>query len=873
MTKSKKAIFFAALAVGLLAVGATWLFCWSFVEWIIPAYGAAVALMFLAAAGGFGLPAYAKTGSVKKAVIRAALGGAVYIAVIEAMTYLINNILLGGNRPWVAATAVSCVNCVLFIVLWLLLVRAAGAPRKALNGVLAFLLGACVLLGGVGTVKETIMNMIFKDIRLAAPTGFSAAAENAPEKVTDADFYVSPAGDDKNDGSFASPFATVERAQQAVRETDKTGKNGVTVAVMAGEYRVQSLRFTAEDGGTADCPVTYCAYGDGEVVINGGVTIQPGAFAPVTDEGTLSRLKGDAKTHVVCADLGVLGITAADYGKIYAIGSYNTAYKYTGDYTGPIYAELFVNDTRYNLARYPDSGWLETGEVVQPGNGLESNGSLTRNENWGETVDPQSDVYKIDDALAERIRGWQTLDDVWMLGFWKYTWADGSSPVGEFDYENRTISPKFVSLYGAIKGAPYCFFNVFEELDAPGEWYLDRQNNVLYLYAPDDMENAQIDLSLSTETLVAVEGAEHLTLRGFTLKGTRGDGVRAAGNKVTVERCLIKNIAGTAIIMDGYRNLAANNEITRTGKGGIHITGGDKTTLTPGESRAYNNLIHDWSEIYLTYQPALDLGGVGNKADHNEMYNSPHEAITYDGNNNVMEYNVIHDVCLLSDDAGAVYAGRNWVSYGCVVRYNLIYNLGTPGEHYPQGIYMDDALSGQTIYGNLLVNVPCLGIQLGGGRDLDVRNNIVINSGRYAVEYDQRAIDGVHGGWFGHCDEMWAQLEASAWRSDVWQAAYPQYHGLHFDEANEDDKMYAPNAACSVVSGNLFVNAKAESGNYSDNPRDFSDISGNAAYSLTALKKLFTDPGNGDYTLRDNAPVFDEIPGFERLPVEKMGRE
>ena len=38
------------------------------------------------------------------------------------------------------------------------------------------------------------------------------------------------------------------------------------------------------------------------------------------------------------------------------------------------------------------------------------------------------------------------------------------------------------------------------------------------------------------------------------------------------------------------------------------------------------------------------------------------------------------------------------------------------------------------------------------------------------------------------------------------------------------------------------------------------------------MKKLFVDPDNGDYTLRSDAPVFDEIPGFEPLPLSEIGR-
>ena len=714
---------------------------------------------------------------------------------------------------------------------------------------------------------------IVEKYRVTAPKGFSDYTEKEAAIVDDADFYVSVNGSDSNDGSLDAPFATIEKARDTIRSMDKSALDGITIAVMAGDYRVSSLEFTAEDSGMENCPITYCAYGDGEVVLNGGISISGKNFGKVTDENMLSRLTKKAQKKVVCLDLGDFGITAEQYGKIYAIGSYNTAGKYDGDYTGDLYCELFVNDKRQTIARYPNDGWLYTEKVVKTGLGRESDGSLTAVPNWDSIRNPESDVYEVSKKLAKRINSWETLDDVWMFGFWKYDWADASTLIGSFDYEKRELSPKFVSTYGTKVDAPYYFFNVFEELDSEGEWYLDRDSGIIYLYPSDDFSSATVDLTLTTKPIINVK-SDYLTFSGLTIKGTRGDAVIISGSNVTVKNCLIKNVAGSAIYADGYNNLISENEITRTGMGGIYIAGGDRETLTAGNSKADNNLIHDWSEIYQTYQPAVTLSGVGNICSHNEMYNSPHEAITYSGNNHIIEYNVIHDVCLLSDDAGAIYSGRRWDWYGTVIRYNCLYDLGADG-HTPDGIYMDDALSGQTIYGNLLINVPKIGIHLGGGRDLDVRNNIIINSNDRPISYDQRAIDGVNGGWFTNSlkdASMWTNLYASPWKTEVWQAAYPQTARLKDDFSNQDDPDFAPNPSYSTVSGNLIVNATNNIGSISDKANQFSNISGNAIYKLTKLSGIFTSPATGDYTLKENSKIFEELPDFENLPISEMGR-
>lgn len=714
---------------------------------------------------------------------------------------------------------------------------------------------------------------IVKSYRIEQPKGFSQYTVKETKIVDNADFYVSADGSDSNDGSLTSPFATIEKARDTIRKIDKASLNGITVAIKAGNYRVSSLEFTAEDSGTQNCPITYCSYGDGEVILNGGLSLNGKDFGKITDKNMLSRLSCKAQKNVVCVDLNNFGISAEQYGKIYAIGTYHTAYKYDGDYVGNLYCELFVNDKRQTIARYPNDGYLYTEKVIKTGQGQESNGSATKNPEWDTIRNPESDVYQVSKKLAKRINSWQTLDNVWMFGFWKYDWADASSLVGSFDYEKRELSPKFVSLFGTKKDAPYYFFNVFEELDSEGEWYLDRENGVLYLYPDKNFSSATIDLTLTKKPIINAK-ADYLTFSGLTVKGTRGDGIVCKGNNNTVKLCTIKNIADYAVTADGYNNVVAENEITHTGRGGILINGGDRNTLTSGNSKADNNLIHDWSEIYQTYQPAVTLDGVGNTCSHNEIYNSPHEAITYRGNNHVIEYNVIHDVCLLSDDAGAIYSGRRWDWYGTVIRYNCIYDIGSDG-HTPDGIYMDDALSGQTIYGNLLINVPKIGIHLGGGRDLDVRNNIIINSNDRPISYDQRAIDGFKGGWFvyGLKDSfMWKNLYDSPWQSETWQNAFPQMAKIsdNFDDIDNPD--FGPNPAYSTVSGNLIINAGKSIGFISEKANQYSDISDNSLFKLTKLNGIFNSPATGDYTLKDSSEVFNQLPNFENLPISEMGR-
>ncbi len=811
----------------------------------------------------------------KKTVMNAVITALVLAVVLVGLMLLINGIIGNGELNQIALIIPVYLSFIITTVLVFLCIFKIF-EKKILKAILSLIVLTGFAIGSYSYIFPFAVNEIYKDYKAPVPTLSTYTNTKDDDKMINGDFYVSTKGNDSNSGTKDAPFLTIEKAVEAVRKADKTNKNGITVCIEAGEYRVSSLVFSEEDSGTADCPITYCAYG-GEVILNGGVTLSHDIFKSVTEYPEISeRLSPEAQKNAVVVDLtkAPYSLTKDDWGKIYAIGSYHTASSYDGDYTGELYCELFVNDKRQTLARYPDTDFLYTEEVVKTGLGKESDGALTEIKDWDKIRNPESDVYKVNSELANRIAGWKTLEDVWMFGYWKYDWADASSPIGSFNAQTGEISPKFVSLYGTKTDAPYYFFNVLEELTSEGEWYLDRENGLLCLWKPENFEEAQIDLSLSLNPVINAE-ADYLTFDGITFKGTRSDAVIITGDNNTVQNCLIKNVSGNALVMYGSNNLAYNNEITRTGKGGIYLSGGDTETLTPGNSKADNNYIHDWSEIYQTYQPAVTLEGVGNICSHNEMTNSPHEAITYRGNNHIIEYNNIHDVCLLSDDAGAIYSGRSWVWYGNIIRYNCIYNVGS-GEHKPDGIYLDDALSGQQIYGNLLINIPRNSIHIGGGRDNVVTNNIIVNSGENAIYFDERARDGaLNNGWFTHAHigsgDMWDALYASPWQSEIWQNVFPEYKTMTDDISKSDSAAYIPNPA-STVKGNLIFNKYKEIGDIYESAYRFSDISDNEVYSLNKSKEIFADIDSGNYNIKDIEKIRKSIPEFKNIPLEKIGR-
>ncbi|MCL2508686.1 MAG: right-handed parallel beta-helix repeat-containing protein [Oscillospiraceae bacterium] len=755
--------------------------------------------------------------------------------ILCAVSFIINNVMYGGTKPGPqrAAAAAMLLAGVQIIVLLVLLTRARRKP----------LLGACMAVVMLLPVFLSMGAPYFMKSIAKVPPGLNEGRFAPMPALGEADFTV------PSDGS-------IEEIRDIIRDLRANGEDKhFTVLIGDGEYNITQILLDERDRDT-----TWRSW-DGGVILNGGISLNPKDFAPVNGEAA-SRLSPEARENVVQIDLKKLGLTAEDWGKMYAFGGFSTASKYDGG-VGPLPSELFYNGKRCVTARYPNGdAWLKIGEVIDNGDSSETyEGGTVRHAEWADMRNPRGGTFVMDKATAARAASWAAIGDVWMFGCFKWDWADMSTPVKAIDSGAGTITTEYASMYGFKNGGTYYFYNVLEELDAPGEWYLDRDAGLLYLWPPKEdmpLEEARIDLSLSTETLIEGKDLENISFIGLTLQGTRGDGIRLSGNDITVDHCVVRNIAGSAVTLDGYRNTASNNEIYRVGRQGISISGGDQATLTPGSSKAVNNLVHDWPEVVMTYQGGVNIHGTGNLAAHNELYNSPHSAMFIGGNNNVIEYNLIHDVCLITDDAGAIYGGRSlYDAQGTVIRYNALYNIGG-GGHTPCGIYLDDGLSGVTVEKNLLVNVPDSAIAV-SGRDLEIHGNVVVNAGK-PISYDQRTRDGALATdpnfWFyahtGPGGNMWTALESSPWQTDIWREAYPKLAALSTDFADIESPVFAANPAGSSVTGNVFVGTNKP--RYAESVIRFSTIENNTHNVYLRSRSYWT------------------LPEYADIPIEQIGR-
>lgn len=542
-----------------------------------------------------------------------------------------------------------------------------------------------------------------------------------------ADIHVAPGGDDTHPGTRRRPLASFEAARDAVRRLRAEGRiprGGLTVQVHPGDYpRHATLEFSAADSGTAESPVRWVAAGTGRVRLLGGRRVEE--FRAVDDPAVLDRLDPRARGQVRVADLDSWAVSA--WGTLTSRGF--------GRPTTPAHSELFHGGRPMTLARWPDEGAFEVIAGFPEGSG--------KGDEHGGSLGQLSGGFL---HASDRPRRWRDTSDLWVHGYWAWDWANSYERVAALDVAGRRIltAPPH-GLYGFRKGQRFYFLNVLEELDQPGEWFLDRAGSRLYFWPPTPADGVE---ARSSETLVSLlegplirfENTSHLRIEGWVLEATRGSAIEMArGSDITVAGCVIRNVGNVGVVVrGGKRHRVQSCDILDTGDGGVSLDGGDRATLEPGEHVVDNCRFQRqgrWSKCYV---PAVLLSGVGHQVSHNWISDHPHCAILYTGNDHRIEFNEIDHIALETGDVGAIYTGRNYTYRGNRIRHNFIHDTGGVGMG-SMGAYMDDCVSGTEIFGNLFVRVQRAAF-IGGGRDHRVENNVFVDC-LPAVQIDGRGLD------------------------------------------------------------------------------------------------------------------------------------
>ncbi len=642
---------------------------------------------------------------------------------------------------------------------------------------------------------------------------------------TAAEVFVAPGGSDANPGTRAKPLATLQAAVDRAK--------GGTVRVRGGRYRLESsVRIGPAASGT-----TIAAYGSERPVFSGALLVPSKAFVPVRDSAVLERVVDPAaRGRLRVADLRALGVSRFD--PIQGRGFPQPV--------RPAPIELFADGKPQTLARWPNEGFATTGKVLRPGREKEG-GSLVDAE--GRPLQP-SFVFP-----GDRLKRWTKARDAWLYGYWQFDWADESIAVSTIDPAEGTVTLAGPHCYPVAEGRPFTAENLLEEIDRPGEYYLDRLAGKLYLLPPAGFEKARVEVSLLAEPLVEVRDAKGVTMRGLRLETSRGDGVSIhGGERVRVEGCVLANLGGRGVTVEGGTGHGVLScDIWGTGEGGVLLSGGDRATLTPSGQFVENCDIRDFSRRSQTYRPAVLIAGCGARVSHCRLHEAPHSAIIFNGNDHVIEFNEMDHVVRLTGDGGVVYTGRDWSARGNVVRFNYFHdNVGL--KKWENDVYIDDQSGGMTIFGNVIVDSHWA-MMIGGGRDNRIENNVIVGCTR-AMHLDARGLGWAKGA-YGLLKE---RLEAMPYQQPPWSTRYPELVGMLDREPMSPMNNRVRNNVL-VRSGTVFDDIEAP----------FRKTATFQANLETAEDPGFVNMAKRDFALRKDSVVWRRAPGFRAIPFHEIG--
>ena len=437
--------------------------------------------------------------------------------------------------------------------------------------------------------------------------------------------------------------------------------------------------------------------------------------------------------------------------------------------------------------------------------------------------------------------------------------------------------------------------NIFEELDAPGEWYYDNTVGVLYYYPLTSSKTDKSVFEYATiNELIIIRGNEEGPVKNVIISGIaftqtnrtfmltkepllRSDWTIYRGGAILVEKaeninisnCRFEQLGGNAIFVSNYNRKVKieGNEIKNIGASAIAFVGsadavrspsfryglfvpldsldkepGPKTDDYPAQCSAHNNLIHDIGRIEKQVAGVqIDMASEI-QVSHNTIYNTPRSGINIgDGcwGGHIIEYNDVFNTVLETGDHGAFNSwGRD--------RYWLpnIKSVDTMVGQNP-GMPFWDAMKPVIMRNNRFHCMHGWDIDLDdGSSNYQIYNNVCLNGGLKLREGYRRVVTNniiINNSFHPH---VWYEKSMDVFKHNIVSTNYAPI-GIN-DWGKEVDSNF-------FLLQSSLINAK-------QNNTDAHSLSGDA---------FFTDVARSNYVVKKNSRAFKT--GFKNFEMNNFG--
>ena len=666
-------------------------------------------------------------------------------------------------------------------------------------------------------------------------------------------YYISPDGDDANNGDESTPVQSVHQAQKLAAPF--FGKKEIRFVLMDGVHYLDStLVITPKMSGTTSCPVIYEAQHEGKAVLSGGKKLN------------LQWEKWNEKVYV--SEVTDSTITVID--------------------------QLYVNGTRKPMARYPNRN----------GKNVFDAWDLSHN------VAPNAETDLFNPA---RVAKWKDPKGAYIHAMHNSLWGDmhwivTGNREGKVGEKGKSET-ELIYVGGWQNNRPSAMHpvyrmieNVFEELDEPGEWFFHPSDKKIYYYPEEQETMNQLDVECVRLTeLVRFEGQRsaviaHTSFHGLVFRHAartfmenkepllRSDWTTCRKGAMTyygAENCSAVNcefdqVGGNAICVNGYnRNLLFRGcYIHESGANGIAFVGDTSSVRSPlfryGAQR-YNDIDRTpgpKNDLYPAFckveeclmtrtgrvekQTASVQISMSNciTVSHCSIYDVPRAGInisegTFGGH--VIEYCDVFDTVLETGDHGSFNSwGRDrfWTpdigtTSAQVAKDSTLNSLDMLAPNtirnsrwkcnHGWDIDLDDGSSHYRIYNNVLLNG---GLKLREGYDREATNNIIINNSLHPHVWYKNSGDVVkHNIFFGSYFPIAMNVDIQ--KGEKW--------GKTIDE-------------------NFFATNEVDIKRYTEGGCDLNSLAGDP---------LFVDVKKGDYTVQSDSKALEV--GFKNFDMNLFG--